>query len=133
MTYQPDFDHDFIKGKVGENLVQSFLSDLEGGTIETKTDSRVPETGNVYVETWQWNDPADIRQSGINTTKADYWCIAAPQGNGFVMITTDALKEVIKETNPPEAKQPIATAKTNASKGRLVKMSDIMRKIGLGK
>lgn len=133
MNYQPDFDHDFTRGKVGENLVQSFLSALEGGTIETKTDSRVPETGNVYVETWQWSDPANIRQSGINTTKADYWCIAAPQGNGFVMITTQALKEVIKETNPPEAKQPIANEKTNASKGRLVKMSDILRKIGLGK
>jgi len=134
MTYQPDFDHDFSRGKVGENLVESFLSALEGGTIETKTDSRVPETGNVYVETWQWKDSeSNARQSGINTTKADYWCIAAPQGSGFVMITTEALKEVIRDTNATEAKQPITNAKTNASKGRLVKMSDILRKIGLGK
>jgi hypothetical protein len=134
MTYQPDFDHDFRRGQIGENLVESFLKALEGCTIETKTDSRVPETGNVYIETWQWRDhESNAKQSGINTTKADYWCIAAPQGNGFVMITTEALKQVIKETNPPEGKQTITNEKTMASKGRLVKMSDILRKIGLGK
>lgn len=134
MTYQPDFDHDFQRGLVGENLVNSFLTALQGGTIETKTDSRVPETGNVYVETWQWrNNESEAKQSGINTTKADYWCIASPEGNGFVMIRTDALKEVIRETNAPEARQPISSDKTMASKGRLVKMSAIMKKIGLAK
>lgn len=134
MTYQPDFDHDFQRGLVGENLVESFLVALQGGTIETKTDSRVAETGNVYIETWQWRDSeANAKQSGINTTKSDYWCIASPHGNGFVMISTAALKEVIKETNPPEGRQPISNEKTMASKGRLVKITDIMRKIGFSK
>ena len=134
MIYQSDFDHDFQRGLVGENLVESFLVALQGGTIETKTDSRVTETGNVYVETWQWRDSeSNAKQSGINITKADFWCIASPEGNGFVMIRTDALKEVIRDTNAPEARQPIGNDKTMASKGRLVKMTDIMKKIGLSK
>jgi len=134
MTYQPDFDHDYRRGLVGENLVESFLVALQGGTIETKTDSRTHETGNVYVETWQWRtDESQAKQSGINITKSDWYCFASPNGNGFVMISTQALKEVIRDTNAPEARQPIASEKTMASKGRLVKMSEIMKKIGLAK
>lgn len=129
---QPDFDHDFRRGKVGEDLVDTFLAALAGSTIETKTDSRVWETGNVYIETWQHRG-GERKQSGINISKADYWCFAAPSGNGFVMIKSDALKEVIRKTNPPKATQPIWNDSTMASEGRLVKMSDIIKKIGLGK
>lgn len=132
--YQPDFDHDFKKGLVGENLVNTFLKALEGGTIETKTDSRAWETGNVYVETWHYQGSEDNKkQSGINTTKADFWAIASPNGTGFIVITTEALKEVIKETQAPEARQPTWNDSTMASIGRLVKVSDIVKKIGLGK
>lgn len=132
--YQPDFDHDFRRGKVGEDLVDTFLAALQGKTIETKTDSRTWETGNVYIETWQYRVSEDNKkQSGINISKADYWCFAAPEGNGFVMITTEALKEVIRDTQPQETRQPIWDDKTMASIGRLVKMSDIIKKIGLGK
>lgn len=51
--YQPDFDVDFRRGKVGEDLVGTFLEQLAGSTIEVKTDYRADMTGNVYVETWQ--------------------------------------------------------------------------------
>jgi hypothetical protein len=134
MTYQPDFDHDNRRGQIGEDLVNSFLAALAESTIETKTDFRVAETGNVYIETWQWReDEAQAKPSGINTTKANFWCIASPEGNGFVMILTSALKEVIIETSPPMGKQPISSKRTMASKGRLVKMADILKKLGLGK
>lgn len=133
-SYQPDFDHDFRRGQVGENLVNTFLADLQGKTIETKTDSRAWETGNLYIETWQYRgDESQRYQSGINISKADYWCFASDKGNGFIMITAEALKEVIKETNPPETRQPIWNEATMASIGRLVKVSDIVKKIGLGK
>lgn len=133
-SYQPDFDHDFRRGQVGENLVNTFLADLQGKTIETKTDSRAWETGNLYLETWQYRgDESQRYQSGINISKADYWCFASDKGNGFIMITAEALKEVIKETNPPETRQPIWNEATMASIGRLVKVSDIVKKIGLGK
>lgn len=128
---EPHFDIDFTRGMVGEDLVNTVLGKLQGKKIEVKTDYRIPETGNVYIETWQYHaeDESDIKKSGINITKAEYWCIASPTGKGFLMIETDALKEVIRETNPREVRQSRINPNTNASKGRLVKMIDIMHKL----
>jgi len=130
---EPHFDIDFTRGKVGEDLLATFLADLQGKKIEVKTDYRVSETGNVYVETWQYSKPdaSDKRQSGINITQSDYYCFASPTGQGFIMITTEALKEVIRETQARETRQPIINSHTNASIGRLVKVSDILAKLGL--
>jgi len=132
---QPHFDFDFARGKIGEDLVETFLNDLRGKKIEVKTDYRVGETGNVYVETWQYHKPdaSDKKQSGINITEAEYFCFASPFGEGFIMVRTDTLKDVIRETNARETRQPIINNRTNASIGRLVKVSDIMKKIGLWK
>lgn len=132
---QPHFDFDFARGKIGEDLVETFLNDLKGKKIEVKTDYRVGETGNVYVETWQYHKPdaSDKKQSGINITEAEYFCFASPFGEGFIMVRTDTLKDVIRETNARETRQPIINNRTNASIGRLVKVSDIMKKIGLWK
>lgn len=133
MSYEPDFDLDFSRGQVGENLVGGFLQSLEGGTIEVKTDYRISETGNVYVETWQYKRPGatDKKQSGINTTKADYWVFASPRGEGFICIATDTLKRLIRETNPREVSQPISGEVTNASIGRIVPVKTILRYIEL--
>jgi hypothetical protein len=130
---EPHFDFDFARGKVGEDLVETFLADLQGKKIEVKTDYRVSETGNVYVETWQYHkeDASDRRQSGINITQSDYYCFASPDANGFVMIKTEALKEIIREQQCVEVRQTRINPKTNASFGRLVKISDIMAKIRL--
>lgn len=135
MTYQPDFDLDFKRGMVGENLVGTFLQALEGGTIEVKTDYRIAETGNVYVETWQYRlpDESDIKQSGINTTKADFWVFASPSGEGFICITTEALKNAIRSHEPREVRQPLASQATNASKGRLLPVLTLLKSIGLYK
>jgi hypothetical protein len=132
--YQPDFDHDFRKGQVGEELINTFLAALQGTTIETKTDSRAWETGNVYIETWQYHGSEDNKkQSGINISKSDFYCFAAPQGNGFICIKTEDLKEVIKDTQAVETRQPVWNESSMASIGRLVRVSDIVKKIGLGK
>lgn len=130
---QPHFDLDFTRGKVGEDLVATFLADLQGKKIEVKTDYRVSETGNVYVETWQYSKPdaSDKRPSGINITESEYFCFASPTGQGFIMITTEALKELMRDKQPPETRQPIINAKTNASIGRLVRVSDILDKLKL--
>jgi len=130
---EPHFDIDFARGKVGEDLVETFLADLVGKKIEVKTDYRVSETGNVYVETWQYHkeDASDRKQSGINITQADYYCFASPDASGFVMIKTEALKEIIREQQCIEVRQTRINPKTNASFGRLVKMSDILAKIRL--
>lgn len=130
---EPHFDIDFARGKVGEDLAETFLADLQGKKIEVKTDYRVSETGNVYVETWQYHQPdaSDKKQSGINITHSDYYCFASPDASGFIMIKTEALKEVIRETQPKEVRQSRINARTNASIGRLVKVSDIMKKLRL--
>ncbi len=132
---EPHFDLDFTRGKVGEDLVATFLADLEGKKIEVKTDYRVRETGNVYVETWQYSKPdaSDKRPSGINITQAEYFCFASPTGQGFLMVKTEALKEVLRGVNPPESRQPKINPHTNASIGRLVRVSDILSYLGLWK
>lgn len=132
-SFEPHFDIDFARGKVGETLVETFLADLQGKKIEVKTDYRVSETGNVYVETWQYHlpDASDKKQSGINITQSDYYCFASPDANGFIMIKTDALKDVIRQTNAKETRQPKINNNTNASFGRLVKVTDIMEKLKL--
>lgn len=133
--YEPRFDVDFTRGRVGEELVETFLADLAGKKIEVKTDYRINETGNVYVETWQYSEPdaSDKRQSGINVSQAEYYCFGSPTGAGFVMVKTSVLKEFIRTTNPREARQPITTDKTNASIGRLIPLADLLASIGLAR
>ena len=135
MTYQPDFDIDNRRGQIGEKLVGTFVEALANGTIEVKTDYGLQRTGNVYVETWQYRNPdeSDKRQSGINTTKADFWAFASPDGVGFICIATETLKELIREKNPQIARQPISSTTTMASIGRLIKMSDLLEKMKMNK
>lgn len=133
--YEPRFDVDFTRGRVGEDLVETFLADLIGKKVEVKTDYRIGETGNVYVETWQYSEPdaSDKKQSGINVSEADYYCFGSPTGDGFVMVKTSVLKEFISNTHPREARQTTATAHTNASIGRLIPLADLLASIGLAR
>lgn len=135
MKYEPRFDVDFTRGRVGEELVETFLGDLVGKRVEVKTDYRIGETGNVYVETWQYSEPdaSDKKQSGINVSEAEYWCFASPTGDGFLMVKASALKDFIREEDPKETRQPIASKETKASIGRLVSVADLLARIGLSK
>jgi hypothetical protein len=133
--YEPRFDVDFTRGRVGEELVETFLADLAGKKVEVKTDYRIGETGNVYVETWQYRNPdaSDRYQSGINVSQAEYYCFGSPTGEGFVMIKTDALKRFLRENQTRETRQPIFSTETNASIGRLVPLADLLASIGLAR
>jgi hypothetical protein len=124
--YQPDFDIDFRRGMVGEDTHRAFLF----GTHEVKTDYRVAETGNLYVETRQQNERGEFL-SGINTSKADWWAFVSPWGRGGVYIQADVLRAVIAETNPRETRQPIRSETSNSSTGRLVRLDDILRALGM--
>lgn len=130
--YNPHFDIDLERGKVGERAVEGFL---KGNTHEVKKDDRVSETGNFYVETWQYSDPfeSDIRPSGINVTQAEYWHWSSPTGKGGIWMETETLKELMTETNPRETRQPITNSNTNASKGRLVPLQHVLQKLGFVK
>jgi hypothetical protein len=126
--YQPDFDIDFQRGLIGEDLHKEFLF----GTHEVKTDFRTAETGNFYIETRQQNQTREWL-SGINTTKADFWVQASPLGFGGIYIRTEVLKELLRTVNPPETRQPILSDRTNSSIGRLVKLNDLLWALGIRK
>lgn len=135
--WNPHFDHDLERGKVGENLLGTFLGDLANGAkFEVKTDYLAHKTGNFYIEIQQfnWSDESDLRDSGIRVTEADWWVFAGPNGNGFVSIRVSDLKEMVAEieaTGKYPAKQPITNDYTNGSYGHLVRVSDVFKKIGL--
>ena len=126
--YQPDFDIDFRRGLIGEELHKEFLF----GTHEIKTDYRTAETGNFYVETRQQNGSSEWL-SGINATKADFWVQASPLGHGGIYIRTEVFKELLRRVDPPETKQPILSDSTNSSTGRLVRLEDLLWALGMKK
>ena len=126
--YSPDFDLDLRTGALGEHLVGTFWEELQRtGTVEVKVDRGAWRTGNHYVETAQSSDGVTFRPSGINTTRAHWWVVASPSEFGFIAIRTDVLKRLCVDA--PQAEQPIRDGKTNASKGRLVRMQDLMREM----
>lgn len=132
--YAPDFDFDLKRGAVGEDLLDSVLGNLNGSSIEVKTDYRAAETGNVYIECYSYRtvNKADLKPSGISTSKADWWCFASPVGNGFVMIRLEDLKSLVTEYyTAHRVVQPIFNEKTSASIGVALPMKVIMRKVGL--
>lgn len=130
----PHFDTDLARGLVGENLVEKFPELLKMGKVEVKTDYRAVETGNFYVETWQYG-PAGVstkKQSGINITHAETWAFVIPQTMCVYYIAVQQLKALLRANNYAETKQPIINAHTNASIGRLVPVTHIARAM-LGK
>ena len=123
--YEPHFDIDFERGKVGEEAHKAFLY----GKHEVKTDYKAGRTGNFYIETRQYNQNMEVL-SGINTTEADYWVFAAPNGVGAIYLTTQALKDLMTKINPREARQPIYNENSNASVGRLVPITEVLKALG---
>jgi hypothetical protein len=126
-AYEPRFDIDNRRGKIGENLVNTFVQAIGNGTIEVKTDSRVLETGNVYVEIMQVNQKGAWVASGLKISEADFYCFAGESGVGFVAIRTDVLKDIAgasqlitKRDEGPQARP---------TQGRLVKVKDLLATI----
>lgn len=130
-NYSPHFDIDLARGKVGEQAVEGFLY---GTKQEVKKDEKVAQTGNFYVEEYQYSDAlfrSDIRPSGINITEADSWHWAGERGG--IWIETDYLREVMASKSYPVGNQSISNENTNASEGRLVPLEDILRALGFVK
>ena len=125
--YEPRFDIDFQRGLVGERLVGTFLESLSGSRIEVKTDHRVLETGNVFVETHQQVFGQDWKPSGINVSQSEFYCFAGPSGNGFITIRTSDLKQLASAS--PRANVNSRSTETSAARGRLVRIADILEVI----
>ena len=128
--YEPRFDRDLERGNVGEEMLDLFFEDAENGVMfEVKTDYRVNETGNFYVETEKYRRPdaSDAVPSGINVTESKWWVQASPSGDMFIVMKTDRLRDYINFVQPPESRQPIANAHSAASKGVLVPVKGLMK------
>lgn len=125
--YQPDFDIDYRRGLVGEELVGSFLESVAGSTIEVKTDYRAWDTGNLYIETFQ-----EIRgewvPSGLNISKADFYSFAGPTGEGFLTIPKDSLIDLVKAAGRPVHMQR-SSATSRDTKGFLIRVADVVARI----
>lgn len=121
------FDIDNRRGQIGEILVGSFLESLADATIEVKTDYRANETGNVYIETHQCTYANEWVPSGINTSEAKFYSFAGGCGKGFITIETQTLKELAKDA--PRITFIPAINDTNKTRGRLVKVADIIKTI----
>lgn len=123
--YNPDFDVDLRTGALGEHLVGTFWEELQRtGTVEVKVDRGAWRTGNHYVEVHQW-DGERWKPSGLSTTKAEWWAVVSPSGQGFVVVRTSLLRELVRDAEMRT--QPIKSERTNASAGRLVKMDVLVR------
>ena len=128
--YEPRFDRDLERGNVGEDLLDLFFSDGEDSTLfEVKTDYRVNETGNIYVETHKFRKPdqSDLVPSGINVTKAKWWVQASPDGSAMLIVKTDNIRKYIEFVDPPKSAQPIANAHSAASLGVLIPIRGLMK------
>jgi hypothetical protein len=127
--YSKHFDIDFQRGLVGEDAHNDFLNALEG-QHEVKTDYRTAETGNIYIETWQYNETGKW-PSGINVTTAKYWVTASPLGQGAIYVPTDLIRTILTNENCREVHQPVHNNQTNASIGRLIPLTTLLRYMGL--
>lgn len=129
--YNPDFDLDLRVGALGEHLVGTFWEDLQrSGTVEVKVDRGAWKTGNHYVETHQSSDGEVWRPSGLNTTKAVWWAVVSPEQAGFICVKVELLKVLAADAR--RAEQPLRSDKTNASRGRLVRLDDLCRAMMYG-
>jgi hypothetical protein len=88
--YEPNFDIDFAVGQQGELFMTHVLRSLGTERIEVKTDQMAGQTGNVYIEY-----ECRGRQSGIATTKAEFWAWVLP-GDVLVVARVALVREVAR-------------------------------------
>lgn len=137
--FEPRFDRDMARGEIGEQVVDLFFQDSKDDNvqIEVKTDYRANETGNWYVETHKYRNGKqdEAVPSGVYGTESKWWVQASPDGNAFLVMKTDILREYIEFVDPPKSAQPISNAHSAASLGRLINIRGLMRflKMGNGK
>jgi len=84
-----------------EDVLANVLLSKLGGDIELKTDERMQNTGNVFIEYRQKG-----RKSGIATTKAHWWAIEY-NANCWIIVPTEVLKAIARKAweDPKRRKQ----------------------------
>ena len=93
MKHNSDFKYDWVFGNTGENVVRDLLrGDKEQLKVEVKTDRRMHKTKNIFIE-----KVSRGKESGIETTEADYWAILTGDKRLVIHVETNLLKTVLKE------------------------------------
>jgi len=93
MKHNSDFKYDWAFGNTGENVVRDLLrGDKEQLKVEVKTDRRMHKTKNIFIE-----KVSREKESGIETTEADYWAILTGDKRLVIHVETNLLKTVLKE------------------------------------
>jgi len=92
--YEPRFDYDIRRGKVGEEYVGTILEAIQNGSVEVKTDYGSNKTGNVFVEFEQKAAKGEWKPSGIASSEAEFWAYAFK--DGAIFIKKDALQNLCK-------------------------------------
>lgn len=113
MKYNNDFKYDLQIGQIKEKELGSIFYDKK---IEVKYDLKALKTGNVYVEYESRGE-----NSGISTTKADYYCFAF--GDTFHLIEVCLLKNRCRKyLNTNRDKK---GGDSNTSKGILLPLKEL--------
>lgn len=120
MTYQPEFDvvmpdfsRDLVYGEAAEDVVE-YLSQAR---VEVKRKRRVDPV--FYVETYQAPRGGQVKGSGINTTKADYFAYVIGDTGAIVFLPVSLLKAACRN-----AERKNESDGDNPTWGRLVRFSD---------
>ncbi len=91
MKYSNSFDYDLEWGEKAESWVKEMFSG--GFKVEVKCDNIAHATKNIFIEIYCNGKP-----SGISTTEANYWIYKIEKSDIAVIISTDKLKKIIKDS-----------------------------------
>lgn len=122
--YEPRFDFDVRRGKVGEEYVGTILEDIASSSIEVKTDYGFNKTGNVYVEFEQQKVSGEWAASGIASSEAKYWVFAF--ANGAFFIEREKLKDICRQYYPHYVVERAGNSNSSATRGIILPVEKLM-------
>jgi hypothetical protein len=125
MTKYSRFDLDFKDGKIGEELAEMQIRE-----IEVKHDRRWHETGNIFVET-QCRLATGWQLSGLSITESNYMSyVIGPSliSKSIITFPTRVFKSTVEKFGKPmECKM-----EPNPTRGFLVKLPDLFDELKKG-
>lgn len=89
MKHSNSFYYDLDFGEKAEDWVKEIFSD--GTKVEVKFDRMAHLTGNLFVEVYSRG-----KESGISTTKANYWIFRIQEKSYALIVNTEKLKELCR-------------------------------------
>jgi len=120
MDYCNDFRYDLKVGQIGEELLNSILTNKK---IEVKRDSWIYKSGNIAIEYESRGKP-----SGISKSEAEYWAIIFSGGYEdeiIIIIKENRLKKICREYYKKGSVKSMGD--NNTSKAILIPIKEILK------